>query len=192
MDALMTFQQQLEEYPAIKQLLLTKPDPIVRLVNVAKKGAKKPQWIEVPQKPLTPPWRVYVRKTENTGWARKDFWTYKAAFDYFKIKRKVWYDVSITSKQVAFPVPGRWVKLKRGGKPLMVKTPTGMRQATRLVPIKPPAGHLWCMYCRRFTIFTWFRTHHAFNRGPLKDIMDQTKRRCCVCGITEEGGAWRR
>lgn len=169
---LMTFQDQLAEYPQIKELLVTKPPKI-----------------NCP--PVSPPWRIYARKTETSGWARKDFPTYKAAFDFWKLKRNVWHDVSITSKRQSFDAPGRYVKLKRNGQPLMVKTPTGMRQATKLVPIKPPPMHLWCKYCRRFTIFTYFLTHHAFRTDNQKLMMDPSQRRCCVCGIREEGGAYR-
>lgn len=168
---LIPFQEQLDMYPQIRELLLTKP-PKSR----------------VP--PISPPWRIYAQRTTETSWARKDFPTYKAAFDFWKLKRKLWYDVSITSKRQAFQPPGRLVKISRKGQPVMVKTPTGMRQATKLVPIKPPPGHAWCMYCRRFTIFTWFRTHHA-HRGEMALLMDPSERRCCICGIRETAGAYR-
>lgn len=171
MNELMRFNEQLDEYPAIKDLLLTKPT----LVNVPS---------------VSPPWRVYARKDERSGWGRKEFPTYKAAFDFWKLKRKIWYDVSITSKRQAFPSPGRLVKIRRRGQPLMVKTPTGMRQATKLVPLSPPPAHQWCMYCRRFTIFTWFLNHHAF-RGEMKLMMDTAERRCCICGVRETTGAHR-
>lgn len=167
---LMPFQEQLDEYPGIKELLLTKP----------------------PTGPyVSPPWRVYVRKTDSSGWARKDFETYKGAFDFFRLKRKIWYDVSITSKQRGFTIPGRYVKIKRQGQPVMIKTPTGMRQATKLVPIKAPPGHLWCKYCRRFTVFTYFLTHHAFKTENQRLCYRPSERRCCVCGITEYSGAHR-
>lgn len=171
MTELMRFNEQLEEYPGIKELLTTKP-PLL--------GAPA----------VSPPWRIYARQEQNSGWGRKEFHTYKSAFDFWKLKRKIWYDVSITSKRQRFDPPGKIVKLKRRGEPLMVKTPTGMRQATKLVPISPPPGHLWCMYCRRFTIFTWFLNHHAF-RGEMKLLMDQSERRCCICGVRETTGAFR-
>lgn len=186
---LMTFQDQLEAYPAIKEMLTTKPAEPVRHVNVAKPN-RKPVWVAVPLTHTTPPWRVYARRTDSSNWARKDFPTYKGAFDFFKLKRKVWHDVSITSKRQAFLPPGRTVRLKRAGQPLMVKGGDGkLVQATRIVPVKPPPGHLWCMYCRRFTVFTWFRTHHA-HRGEQALLMDPSARRCCVCGIREETGAF--
>jgi hypothetical protein len=165
----MTFQEQLEAYPPLKEMLLTIP------FNVGPETSN-------------PLWRIYARKTDESNWARKDFFTYKAAFDFFKLKRKIWHDVSITSKRVAYIPPGRWVKLKKNGEPVMVKTPTGMRQATKLVPIRPPVYHLWCRYCRRFTIFTFFLKHHAF---PATQQYDPTARRCCICGIREETGAYR-
>lgn len=169
---LMPFQEQLEQYPGIKELLTTKPPKI-----------------NCP--PVSPPWRIYALRTESSGWARKDFDTYKGAFDFWKLKRKVWYDVSITSKRQSFKPPGRLVKLKRQGQPVMIKTPTGPRQATKLVPIKPPPGHLWCLYCRRFTVFTYFLKHHAFKTENQQLTYDPTERRCCVCGIRETTGAFR-
>lgn len=170
---LIPFQEQIETYPALKDMLLTMPKTNVPAVS--------------------PPWRVYVMKTESSGWARKDFPTYRGAFDFWKTKRKIWYDVSITSKRLAFPPPNRIVKISRGGKPVMVKSGDGtMRQETRLVPLKPPGGHLWCKYCRRFTVFTYFLTHHAFRTENLKICYDPTERRCCVCGIRERTGADKR
>lgn len=168
---MMTFQEQLEIYPQIRELLLTKPP------------AGPPA--------ISPPWRVYVQKKEDGPWARKDFHTYKSAFDFFKLKRHVWRDVSITSKRQRFEPPGRVVRIVRGGQPVWVNTPTGKRRATRLVPIKPPPEHLWCMYCRRFTVFAWFTSHHA-HRGEHALLMDPTARRCAVCGTREETAAYRR
>lgn len=169
-EHLMRFQEQLEEYPQIREVLLTVPKTL--------------------SPPITPPWRIYARTTPDAGWARKDFHTYKSAFDFYKLKRKLWHDISITSKRQQTPPPGKWVKLKRNGQPVMVNTPTGKRQATKLVPITPPPFHLWCTYCRRFTVFTWFTNHHAF-RGEQKLLMDPSERRCCICGIRETTGAYR-
>lgn len=169
---LMTFQDQLDKYPALKDMLLTMPKNNIPAVS--------------------PPWRVYVRRTESGGWARKEFDTYKEAFLFFKAKRKIWYDVSITSKRLAFPPPNRIVRITRKGEPVMVKGGDGkMQQATKLAPIKPPPAHLWCKYCRRFTVFTYFLTHHAFKSDNQKLCYDASERRCCICGIREISGAHR-
>lgn len=168
---LIPFREQLVLYPQIKKLLQTKP---------AKLNAP----------PVSPPWRVYARRTEQSGWARKEFPNYVAAYNFLKLKLPLWYDVSITSKRQAFPAPTRIVKVTRQGRPVMVQTANGPQQKTKVVPIKPPPYHLWCMYCRRFTVFTWFTTHHAL-KGEAALMMQQHIRRCCVCGITEDSGAAR-
>lgn len=165
---LIPFREQLEEYPGIKELLLTPPKNL--------------------PVPISPAWWVYGKRTDQSKWGRREFETYKEAFSYVKPRLREYHDISITCKRKAFLPPGRLVRIKRGGQPVMVKTPTGMRQKTKLVPIQPPPGHLWCMYCRRFTIFTWFHTHHAL-RGEQAYLMDPTVRRCCICGVRETAGA---
>lgn len=167
---LMTFQQQLDAYPAMKKLLTTVP-----------KGLPVP---------ISPAWIVYGRRDESKNWGRKEFDRYQDAFHYVKPRLSTYHDISITCKRKTFNPPGRTVKVTRGGKPVMVTGPSGTHQQTKIVPIKPPPAHLWCLYCRRFTIFTWFRTHHAF-RGDKAYMLDPTIRRCCICGVRESGGAYR-
>lgn len=169
---MLTYQEQLELYPQLKEYLL-----------------KVPKLPDIPR--LTPPWRVYGQQHNGGRWGRKDFPTYKGAFQYWKQRRNNFHDISITCKPMGFLPPGKIVKLRRNGEPLMVKTANGKRQATKLIPIRPPADHLWCLYCRRFVIFTWFTAHHAFS-GNMKLLMDPTVRRCSICGVREETGAYGR
>lgn len=169
---LMPFQRQLEEYPPIKAMLLV--------------VAKNPALL----KGVGQPWRVYGQRHEGGKWAKKDFLRYKDAFKFLKPRLSTYRDISITSKRLSFAPPGRVVRIKRGGEPVMVKTANGFIQKTKIVAVSPPPGHLWCIYCRRFTVFTWFMTHHAFPR-QYWSISDQSTRRCCVCGIREVIGAWR-
>lgn len=162
---LMTFQEQIEEYPALREMFTKRP--ILGGVSVS------------------PPWRVWARRTDGSPWGRKDFETYPEAFAFWKAKRKLWLDVSITCKRQGFDPPGRVVKIVRRGEPVMIKLPGGkLRQQTKLVPIKPPPGHLWCGWCRRFTVFKYFTRHHAFSKSTL--IVDSSIRRCCICGISEQ------
>lgn len=156
---LIPFRDQLREYPGIKELMLTVPKNL--------------------PPPVSPAWIVYGRH-EGRPWGRKEFERYKDAFAYVKPRLKTYHDISITCKRKSFPPPSRLVRIKRGGKPVIVKG----QQATKLIPIKPPINHQWCFYCRRFTIFTWFSNHHAF-QGDKKYIMDPTARRCCVCGVRD-------
>lgn len=168
---MMPFREQLQEYPPIYKLLKTIPPKLA-----------------VP--PVSPPWRVYVKKTAESGWARKDFPTYKAAYDFLRLNLKKYYDISITSKRQSFSIPHRIVRLSRNGEPIMVKAGDGtLRQKTKVVTIKPPPYHSWCMWCRRFTEFKYFLTHHAL-RDPKITYSPDVKR-CSVCGISEETGAQR-
>lgn len=168
---MLTFQEQLDLYPALKKYIIQIPHayPVT-------KG--------------TVAWRIYGQKNDGGGWASKDFILYRDAFTYFKQHRNKYHDISITSKRRGYEPPGRIVRIRRDGAPVMIKTPTGRRQMTKLVPVKPPADHAWCMFCRRFTVFTWFNAHHAF-KGDLRKMMDPAARRCTVCGVREATGAYR-
>lgn len=170
---MMTFQEQLEIYPPIREMLLRNVRNPAQLRGVGL------------------PWRVYGQKTSGGSWARKDFRKYKEAFQFLKPRLKTYHDISITSKRLSFPIPGRVVRIRRNGRPLMVKTKQGLVQQTRMVPVRPPPDHLWCLYCRRFTIFTWFSAHHAF-RGENKEGYDPSLRRCFICGGREGFAAWLR
>ena len=169
---MLTFQEQLDLYPALKKYTLQLPQ-VYNLPGSA------------------PSWRVYAQKHDGGGWAMKDFQQYKEAFAFFKANRNKYHDMSITSKRRSYDPPGRIVRITRNGQPVMVKTPTGTHQQTKLVPIAAPADHRWCMFCRRFTVFGWFNSHHAF-RGEMKLMMDPSIRRCTVCGIRETTGAYGR
>lgn len=168
---MLTFQEQLELYPQLKEYFKEQP----RL-----------GWKDHPSLP----WRVWVQQHAGGKWAKKDFPTYTKAFKFWKLYRNTAHDVSIGCRIQGFEPPGKIVKLTRNGQPLMVKTPTGKHQATKLIPIRPPADHYWCIYCRRFTIFTWFFSHHAL-RGEMASLMDPAAERCTVCGIRRKTGAFR-
>lgn len=165
------FRDQLVDYPAIKAMLL------------------KPQKNPAQLKGVGMPWRVYAQKEVGGRWRKRDFKRYKDAFEFLKPRLKTYHDISITSKRLRFPPPGRVVKIRRHGEPLMQKTKHGSVQVTRLVRVTPPPGHSWCIYCRRFTVFIWFTSHHAFTGSSLDHSIPT--RRCCVCGIREVTGAWR-
>jgi hypothetical protein len=169
---MLTFEEQLEMYPQLKEYMTKN--------------------VKVPKLPrLTPPWRVYGQRHNGGRWAKKDFPTYALAFQFWKANRHKYHDMSITCKVQPWDPPGRIVKLTRGGQPLMVRTSRGKKiQATRLIPVKAPADHEWCMYCRRFTVFTWFSKHHAFP-GTMAYLMDQTAMRCTICGVRRQTGAFR-
>lgn len=116
----------------------------------------------------TAPWRVYVQLTQSGPWARKDFRTYPEAYRFLlKHYRQGAHDLSLGCKPRAFPLP-------------QVKTKSGARQPLiRLIP----DGHTWCGYCRRPTVFRYFKRHHALpkNYPPNPDAL-----RCTICACRLE------
>lgn len=135
------------------------------------------------------PWRLYVQREADGGWAKKDFATYVETFKAFKKYRPDVHDASITSRAVAFAPPHRFVRIKgqyrevvKGGKKTKI-------QVVKLVVWKPKlppeeSAHEWCTYCRRPTIFRYFSRHHAFGKEMS---ITQEELRCSICGIRRDG-----
>lgn len=170
---MLTITEQIEMSAKFKQFIQTQP----QLYNI----------------PLltVPPWRVYVQPHIHGRWKKKDFHRYTDAFNFFKLNRHKYYDMSITCRRQQFEPPGRIVRITVNGNPKMVRLPNGKsRQETRLVPIATPNGHNWCMYCRRFTTFNYYVRHHAFS-GDKALLFDPAILRCAICGIRQETGAYR-
>lgn len=106
------------------------------------------------------PWRLYILK-KNGRWAKKDFPTYAQAFNWMAKNLSEYADIVIHSKRLPFAPP----VVKYRGKKTYWPSPKGYR---------------WCPYCRRPTIFKYFRSHHA-----IPHIAPWYKR-CNVCGIRAE------
>lgn len=153
--------------PAYKAFLLTKP--------------KMPKHLKDPRSMLTPPWVVYVQREQGGKWGKKEFWKYSDAFKFFKswLKRGA-YDLTINNKRYGFEPPHRFVRIR--GK--FVKGSDGLkRQATKRVWWKPKLSgddleHHWCKYCRRPTVFKYFRKHRVLGE------VDSTVPRCIICGAS--------
>jgi hypothetical protein len=130
------------------------------------------------------PWRVYVQRQLDGGWAKKEFHTYIEAFRFLKPRLKGVHDAAIQSKGIAWSPPHKVVRITRGGKP--VKDDKGKPVLRRIVwqPSLPPGEepHTWCTYCRRPTVFRWYSRHHAFPRGYEFTTPYQ---RCTICGASE-------
>lgn len=133
---------------------------------------------------LTPPWRVYVQRKPGGPWARKSFDTYAEAFKWLKPRLGNFHDATINCPKVSTYGPTRRVRVK--GK--FVRGSDGIkRQATKVVAWKPkiPLGedqeHRWCLYCRRPTVFQYFRRHHSV--GKIEGI-NRSFRRCTICGAS--------
>lgn len=165
--------RELLEDPTYRQFLQTKPK--------LPKGSTDPELMK------SPPWVVYVQKQSGGGWAKKEFWKYSEAFNFLKqMLRAGIHDGTINNRRNDTLPPSRWVRIK--GK--FVRGSDGvLRQATREVVWKPkiPADeefHTWCKFCRRPTVFKYFRRHKAFIGTPMEDFMDPTIPRCCICGAS--------
>jgi hypothetical protein len=139
------------------------------------------------------PWRLIIQREADGPWAKKEFEKYADAFRFLRpyLRGGKLHDGAIQSRGVAYAPPARIVKVTKGGKPVMAKSPGGqLVQKTALVVWKPrvPASeeaHIWCTYCRRPTVFRWFRTHHLLRGTDIADIIDPSDRRCTICGARE-------
>lgn len=140
------------------------------------------------QRQMTP-WRVYIQREADGGWAKKDLPTYREAFELFKRYRPTIHDAAINSRSVAFAPPHRLVRIKGKYREVVRKGKKQTVQVTKLVVWKPKlppeeGPHLWCTYCRRPTVFRYFSIHHAFGKTmPIS----QEHLRCSICGIREDG-----
>lgn len=101
------------------------------------------------------PWFIYVQKTEGSRWQRAKVPTYAKAFEHARtmLKDGVW-DLAIHSRRASYAPPDDYEFAQ---------------------------SHDWCPYCRRPTVFWYFRTHHALRKFKHYDLSEQP--RCTICGI---------
>lgn len=163
------------------------------------------KFFQSPPKMLKPlpgqkPWRVLVQRRSGGPWAKKETETYADAFRIIRhtLRAGTLHDGTIQSRSIAFGPPVRVVKVTKGGKPVwhrrdgkLVLDADGQRiQVTKSIEWKPTLDglddpHDWCTFCRRPTVFRWFRSHHALRAAGLQDIADPSNRRCTICGARE-------
>jgi hypothetical protein len=106
------------------------------------------------------PWWIYLRS--NGAWTRTKFESYKKAFGEARLllaDLDLDDDFAITSRGKQFWPPDEY---------------------------QIPEGHLWCLYCRRPTIFRHFRRHHAF--PTLHYEVSKEFARCSICGVSQQQG----
>lgn len=128
------------------------------------------------------PWVVYVQKESGGKWGKREFWTYKKAFRFFKqclTEYKV-HDLAINCKRVGFEPPFKWVRVR--GK-YVTDSKGKKRQAQARVYWKAKLApedeeHHWCKYCRRPTVFKYFSSHKRLG------VVDPNIMRCCICGAS--------
>lgn len=137
--------------------------------------------------PSTPPWRVLIRVKEGSWYSCYEK-TYAAAFTTLKSYRLVLLDGAIISRRVQFPVFERVVRIK--GKYVLVNGEK--RQVTRATAWKPKLDpyettHYWCPYCRRPTVFGYYKKHHAIpvSRIGVAVELDPSILRCAICAASE-------
>jgi hypothetical protein len=125
------------------------------------------------------PWRVWVQRELNGRWGKRDFAKYSEAWNFFvKHLKEGAYDAAISSKVKPFPPPVEKYKKQE----YTVKGKTYVKRVPVFYIPKVPGmnpQHEWCPHCRRPTIFTTYRRHHAFAQRFNGEI----KQRCSVCGI---------
>lgn len=132
----------------------------------------------------TPPWVVYVQKEPHGRWGKKEFWKYSEAFNFLKRALKLGvHDAALHNRRIPTDPPARRVRIK--GK-FVLDSSGNKVQLTREVEwtwkglLEPEESeHHWCLYCRRPTVFGYYRKHKA--RQPGMPI-DSTIPRCCICG----------
>lgn len=110
----------------------------------------------------TPPWRLYVQREEKGSWARVDIEAFSKAYNEVKRRLPDTWDMAIHCKPQGFLPP----VLKSSGKHVWLPMPD---------------GHNWCEYCRRPTVFRFFKRHPA-----IKQVITTDELRCCICGARLE------
>lgn len=134
-------------------------------------------------KMVSPPWVVYVQREAGGKWGSKQFWKYNKALKFFYRALELGvHDAALNCKRKGFPPPSRMVRIK--GKYMKVRGK--MVQATKRTWWKMPVElridqpeHLWCMYCRRPTVFKYFSRHKRLGS------VDASVKRCTICGASE-------
>lgn len=139
-------------------------------------------------------WRVWV-KLPGKGWAHRDFPTFNEAMKWFVPRFKQMEDaavacLSVESKPPVVRTGFKTVVIKkvnpRTAEVTRVKQKVPIRQLWSNLPGRVPAEHRWCGYCRRPTVFGWYKHHHAL---PL--VFASYERRCRVCGVKQKFlGRW--
>jgi hypothetical protein len=145
-------------------------------------------------KPGHQPWRLLIQREAGGSWAKKEFEKYADAFRRLApdLRGGRVHDAAIQSRGIAFAPPTRVARITKGGKPVYQVGADGKRvQKTVIVRWKPRLDrdeepHTWCTYCRRPTVFRWFKAHHLIRGTTLDGLVDPGSRRCTICGVREE------
>jgi len=143
-------------------------------------------------------WRLWVRFNQTSPWRRKDVTHYQSGVDYVlpRIEDGSIHNAVLQCRGVSYKPPTRrfLVRDPKTGKPMLVVDGKGNVSKKVVEKVWAPSSELiqeygphdWCFYCRRPTVFAYFRKHHAFIGTPLEPYFDGSIRRCAVCGISHD------
>lgn len=171
--------------------------PSLTIRDLLADPAYKKYFVRVPKLPshYTPdslPWKLMILKRGETSWRSKRFGTYPEAFAALKKLLPKIQDGVINSPGVNFMPPVNVMKIKGRvhesgplkGQPILVN---------KLWDWKPMLDgdmetHHWCPYCRRPTVFKYYRQHQAMTKsrvGIIGTLLDPSLLRCSICGASE-------
>lgn len=171
---------------------------MITLPELLKDPKYKEFFCKVPKttvpKPGQQPWRLFIQREPGGPWAKKEYEKYADAFRRVAVDLKSGrlHDGAIQSRGIAFAPPTRVARITKGGKPVYQVGSDGKRQQKTVTVRWQPRldrtdePHIWCTYCRRPTVFRWFKTHHSIRGTALDGLVDPSQRRCTICGVREE------
>lgn len=146
-------------------------------------------------------WRLWVKKTPDSPWRRKDVKHYDAAVRFILrgVDEGTVQNAVLQSRGVSYKPPVRRLIVRdpKTRQPVLITDGKTGEVKRKIVErpweidptlIQEYGRHDWCFYCRRPTIFAYFAQHHAFKGTPLEPYYDGAVRRCSVCGISHDSG----
>lgn len=135
-------------------------------------------------------WRVWFKETPTSPWEEKEFPSWKKGFKFVQANINNFYDMALANPSHAYSPPVViWKRTKNPKTEIITKhrrhyVPPVAEDADRMIDNHK---HAWCPYCRRPTIFTYFRRHHSYYTrvnflGKPYDTNSQ-ERICLICGV---------
>lgn len=143
-------------------------------------------------------WRLWVKFNANSPWRRKDVAQYQSGVNFVlsRLDDGTIYNAVLQCRGVSYKPPTRKFLIRdpKTQQPVLVVDSKGRVSKKVLEKVwAPDSGliqeygpHDWCFYCRRPTVFAYFRKHHAFAGTALEPYYDGSIRRCAVCGISHD------
>lgn len=123
------------------------------------------------------PWRVYAQDEPGGKWTRTYFPSYGKAYAFVRENLRESHDMALSCGPQGYRPPVVKVKGKRQYYVPDVVARVNLDAAVDV------HKHIWCPFCRRWTLFLWYKKHHAMPKhwGTLSP-----DRRCKICGVRLE------